>query len=117
MSGNIVSGAILLLSYVGALTLFIVVAVNVYRAFFSPLTKIPGPWMTRVTTALEANALKEHRRSAWLKDLFDERPGAVAVRTGPHSVSFNHPDAVKVIYGASPPSPMSISFPHKIDPS
>lgn len=71
----------------------------IYRLFFSPLSKIPGPWQTRISTVPEANALKENRRAQWVTDLFDKYPDAVAVRTGPSSVSFNHPDAVKEIYG------------------
>ena len=70
-----------------------------YRLFLSPLSKIPGPWSTRTTSIPEANALKENRRAQWVTDLFNENPDAVAVRTGPSSVSFNHPDAVKEIYG------------------
>lgn len=74
-------------------------ATVIYRLFFSPLSKIPGPWITRVSSVLEANALKNNRRTAWVNELFSQYPGTVAVRTGPNSVSFNHPDAVKAIYG------------------
>lgn len=70
-----------------------------YRLFVSPLSRIPGPWITRISSVLEANALKEKRRAQWATDLFALYPGSVAVRTGPNSVSFNHPDAVKAIYG------------------
>jgi benzoate 4-monooxygenase len=73
----------------------------IYRLFFSPLSKIPGPWQTRISSLLEVNALKEQRRTRWVSELFEQNPGAVAVRTGPSSVSFNHPDAVKAIYGRS----------------
>lgn len=70
-----------------------------YRLFFSPLTKIPGPFWTRISTIPETNALKAQRRTQWVSDLFAQNPGSVAVRTGPKSVSFNHPGAVKAIYG------------------
>ena len=70
-----------------------------YRLFISPMSKLPGPWMTRISTIPEVNALKEQRRTRWVNDLFEQNPGAVAVRTGPKAVSFNHPDAVKIIYG------------------
>lgn len=76
-----------------------VVCTVTYRLFFSPMSKIPGPWLTNLTGMLEANALKEQRRTKWVADLFVENPGAVAIRTGPNAVSFNHPDAIKVIYG------------------
>lgn len=71
----------------------------IYRLFFSPLSKLPGPWLTRISAIPEANALKEQRRTKWVNELFAQNPGAVAVRTGPSAVSFNHPDAVKAIYG------------------
>jgi cytochrome P450 len=71
----------------------------IHRLFFSPLSKIPGPWLTRISTIPEANALKENRRAQWITDLFAQNPDAIAIRTSPNSVSFNHPDAVKEIYG------------------
>jgi hypothetical protein len=70
-----------------------------HRLFFSPLSKIPGPWITRISGVLEANALKDKRRAQWATELFALYPGSVAIRTGPNSVSFNHPEAVKAIYG------------------
>jgi benzoate 4-monooxygenase len=76
--------------------------VVIYRLFFSPLSRIPGPWQTRISSLLEVNALKEQCRTRWVSELFAQNPGAVAVRTGPSSVSFNHPDAVKAIYGVYP---------------
>ncbi|KEF61056.1 uncharacterized protein A1O9_02621 [Exophiala aquamarina CBS 119918] len=74
-------------------------ALLTYRLFFSPLSKIPGPWVTRISNVLEANALKDKRRAQWATELFALYPGSAAVRTGPNSVSFNHPEAVKAIYG------------------
>ncbi|KAI1623344.1 cytochrome P450 monooxygenase [Exophiala viscosa] len=74
-------------------------ALLIYRLLFSPLSKIPGPWITRISAVPEANALKDKRRTEWVGQLFAQNPGTVAVRTGPNSVSFNHPDAVKAIYG------------------
>lgn len=70
-----------------------------YRLLFSPLSGIPGPWLTRISSIPEANALKENKRAQWITNLFYQYPHAVAIRTGPNSVSFNHPDAVKEIYG------------------
>lgn len=72
---------------------------TIYRLWFSPLSKLPGPWLTRISTIPETNALKENRRAQWVTDLFKHYPGAVAVRTGPASVSFNDAEAVKAIYG------------------
>jgi hypothetical protein len=71
----------------------------IYRLFFSPLSRIPGPWLTRISSIPEANALKQNRRAQWITDLFEQDPNVIAIRTGLNSVSFNHPDAVKEIYG------------------
>ncbi|OCT54200.1 benzoate 4-monooxygenase [Cladophialophora carrionii] len=71
----------------------------IYRLFFSPMSKIPGPWITRISDVPEANALKDKRRAEWANELFAQYPDSVAVRTRPNAVSFNHPDAVKAIYG------------------
>ena len=71
----------------------------IYRLFLSPLSKIPGHWLTRISSIPEANALKQNRRAQWITDLFEQSPDTIAIRTGPNSVSFNHPDAVKEIYG------------------
>ena len=73
--------------------------VLIYRLFFSPLSKIPGPWITRISSVLEANALKDKRRAEWATSLFAQYPDAVAIRTRPNAVSFNQPEAVKAIYG------------------
>lgn len=73
--------------------------VVIYRLLFSPLAKIPGPWLTRISSVPEVQALKRQQRTQWVNNLFAQHPGAVAVRTGPNSVSFNHPDAIKAIYG------------------
>lgn len=70
-----------------------------YRLFFSPLSRLPGPWLSKISTIPETNALKQQRRARWVTELFGQHPGAVAVRTGPASVSFNSPEAVKAIYG------------------
>ncbi|KAK1824517.1 hypothetical protein LTR12_001109 [Friedmanniomyces endolithicus] len=80
-------------------TLAYFLCLTIYRLFFSPLAKLPGPWLTKISSIPEANALKQARRAAWVVELFEQNPGAVAVRTGPSSVSFNDPEAIKAIYG------------------
>ncbi|KIW94861.1 uncharacterized protein Z519_04839 [Cladophialophora bantiana CBS 173.52] len=83
--------ALLLVAYYPALL--------IYRLFFSPMSKIAGPWITRISDIPEATALKDKRRAEWASELFAQYPDSVAVRTRPNAVSFNHPDAVKAIYG------------------
>lgn len=70
-----------------------------YQLYFSPLSRLPGPWLTKISTTPEANALKAQRRARWVTELFEQNPDAVAIRTGPNSVSFNSPEAIKSIYG------------------
>ena len=88
-----------LLSFLVLLGCAYAIGILVYRLFFSPLAKIPGPWLTRISSLPEVDALKHNRRAAWVTQLFEENPGAVAIRTGPNAVSFNSPEAVKAIYG------------------
>ena len=89
----------LLLGVVLVGVIFYSLSLLIYRLFFSPLSRIPGPWLTRISTIPEANALKQNRRARWITELFEQNPDAIAIRTSPNSVSFNHPDAVKEIYG------------------
>ncbi|KAF2736252.1 cytochrome P450 monooxygenase [Polyplosphaeria fusca] len=95
---HIHSPASLLVLAIGASVVYLL-GITIYRFFFSPLAKIPGPLLTRISNVPEANALKHNQRAAWVTSLFAQNPDAVAIRTGPNSVSFNHPDAVKAIYG------------------
>jgi len=83
---------------------------TIYRLFFSPLAKLPRPWLTKISSIPEANALKQARRAAWVVELFEQNPGAVAVRTGPSSVSFNDPEAIKAIYGVPSRTPIDRSL-------
>ncbi|KAK5715293.1 hypothetical protein LTR17_016809 [Elasticomyces elasticus] len=91
------AGSLVILSFLAAIAYTL--GLSIYRLFFSPLAKLPGPWLTKISSIPEANALKQARRAAWVTELFQQYPGAVAVRTGPLSVSFNDPEAVKAIYG------------------
>lgn len=91
---------------IGLVPVFLLIAVVawqlgilIYRLFLSPLSRLPGPWLTKISSVPEANALKAQKRARWVTELFEKHPGAVAIRTGPNSVSFNSPEAVKAIYG------------------
>lgn len=90
---------ILLLEVIICAAILYQLLIVIYRFRFSPLSKLPGPWTTRISSIPEANALKEQRRTSWVNSLFEQNPGAIAIRTGPKAVSFNHPDAIKAIYG------------------
>lgn len=81
------------------LTIIYLLTILGHRLFFCPLAKLPGPWLTCISTFPEANALRKQQRTEWVNTLFEQNPGAIAVRTGPNAVSFNHPDAIRTIYG------------------
>ncbi|KAH6668121.1 isotrichodermin C-15 hydroxylase [Plectosphaerella plurivora] len=69
----------------------------VYRIFFHPLAKYPGPLLAKVTDAYQLyHAWKGDRHLDFWR--MHEKYGRV-VRFGPNSVSFNSNTALKEIYG------------------
>lgn len=74
-----------------------VFAVIVYRLYFHPLAKYPGPFLAKITDAYQLyHAWKGDRHLEFWRQ--HERYGRV-VRFGPNSVSFNTNTALKEIYG------------------
>lgn len=74
-----------------------IVALVVYRLYFHPLAKYPGPFLARITDAYQLyHAWKGDRHLEFWRQ--HERYGRV-VRFGPNSVSFNSNTALKEIYG------------------
>lgn len=72
-------------------------ALVVYRVFFHPLAKYPGPFLAKISDAyLLYHAWKGDRHLEFWR--MHERYGKV-VRFGPNSVSFNSSTALKDIYG------------------
>ncbi|KAG6009314.1 hypothetical protein E4U43_000013, partial [Claviceps pusilla] len=72
-------------------------ALVVYRLFFHPLAKYPGPFLARITDSHQLyHAYKGDRHLEFWR--MHERYGPV-VRFGPNSVSFNSSRALKDIYG------------------
>lgn len=75
-----------------------VFAVVVYRVYFHPLAKYPGPFLAKITDLYQTyHALKGDRHLEFWRG--HEKYGSI-VRFGPNSVSFNTATALKSIYGA-----------------
>ena len=69
----------------------------VYRIFFHPLAKYPGPLLAKVTDAYQLyHAYKGDRHLEFWR--MHQRYGKI-VRFGPNSLSFNSNQALKEIYG------------------
>ena len=69
----------------------------VYRIFYNPLNKIPGPYMAKVTKfAMSARNLKFDACKQLLK--LHERHGQY-VRIGPNDLSVTDPEAVQTVLG------------------
>ncbi|KAI0129094.1 cytochrome P450-like protein [Xylariales sp. AK1849] len=69
----------------------------IYRLYFHPLSKYPGPFLAKITDAYQLyHAWKGDRHLEFWRT--HERYGRI-VRFGPNSVSFNSNTALKEIYG------------------
>ncbi|KAK9781653.1 hypothetical protein SCAR479_01524 [Seiridium cardinale] len=85
-----------LLGLVGLSTTYILGLV-IYRLYFHPLSKYPGPFLAKITDAYQLyHAWKGDRHLEFWRQ--HELYGRV-VRFGPNSVSFNSNTALKDIYG------------------
>lgn len=68
-----------------------------YRLFFAPLSKVPGPWITALTSLYVIYHEFKGDRTVVI-DRLHAKYGPV-VRVSPTEVSFNSPDALREIYG------------------
>ncbi|KAL7619359.1 hypothetical protein AAE478_009896 [Parahypoxylon ruwenzoriense] len=86
-----------LVSGVSALVLVYIIGLVVYRLFFHPLAKYPGPLIAKITDAYQLyHAWKGDRHLEFWR--MHQRYGRI-VRFGPNSVSFDSNGALKDIYG------------------
>ncbi|KAI0205898.1 isotrichodermin C-15 hydroxylase [Astrocystis sublimbata] len=86
-----------LLPVVAGLVLIYIVGLVVYRVFFHPLAKYPGPLLAKITDAYQLyHAWRGDRHLEFWR--MHERYGKI-VRFGPNSLSFNSNSALKDIYG------------------
>lgn len=81
----------------GATALGLVVALFIYRLFFAPLAKVPGPWITALTSLYVMYHEFKGDRTVVLDGLHASY-GPV-VRVSPTEVSFNSAESLKEIYG------------------
>lgn len=81
----------------GAAGLFYTVGLVIYRVFFHPLAKYPGPLIAKITDAYQLyHAYKGDRHLEFWR--LHQKYGKV-VRFGPNSLVFNSNKALKEIYG------------------
>ncbi|KKY13772.1 putative cytochrome p450 [Diplodia seriata] len=80
-----------------ALVLAYVISTVIYRIFFHPLHKIPGPFFAKFT---ELWRTRKYFSGTWHQDILDlHRQYGPVVRLAPNEVSFVDKDALMTIYG------------------
>ncbi|KAI1803057.1 cytochrome P450 [Daldinia bambusicola] len=93
----VVSNLLYAASLTASLAFIYGIALVIYRIFFHPLAKYPGPFIAKITDAYQLyHAWKGDRHLEFWR--LHEKYGKV-VRFGPNSVSFNSNTALKDIYG------------------
>ena len=72
----------------------------IYRLYFHPLAKFPGPFLGKITSLYTDFTILRFRRS---KDVHVQfaKYGPI-VRVGPNELAFNDAHSIKEIYGQSP---------------
>jgi cytochrome P450 len=69
----------------------------VYRLFFHPLSKYPGPWIAKITPWYDVYYAYKGDKHLLFHQLHEQYGDFV--RYGPNTLSINHPAALKAIYG------------------
>ncbi|KAJ5817055.1 hypothetical protein N7447_009288 [Penicillium robsamsonii] len=72
-------------------------AMGLYRGFFHPLRRIPGPFLARFSNLYHSSLLGNSDNYRVMYNLHKEH-GPI-VRTGPSNLSLNSPEAVQLLYG------------------
>ncbi len=85
-----------LLTLLATLTFLPVLILVIYRLFFHPLARIPGPRLAAVSNIWHARQVRDGRARELGKSLH-QRYGPV-VRVGPNEVWFNSAEAFREIY-------------------
>lgn len=92
-------------SYIVVLAIFLPifpVSLVIYRLFFHPLAKVPGPRLAAVTSLWYASQVSKSRMFLQSRELHDKY--GPAVRIGPNEVQFDSREAFQAIYGMALPS-------------
>lgn len=80
-----------------ALFLAYIISTIIYRIFFHPLHKIPGPFVAKFT---ELWRTRKYFGGNWHQDILDlHRQYGPVVRLSPSEVSFVDKDALVAVYG------------------
>ncbi|KAL7957942.1 cytochrome P450 [Trichoderma compactum] len=74
-------------------------SVFVYRAFFHPLQKVPGPFWARVSRFYAMGKMIQSRKGYQDIQKLHQKYGDI-VRVGPRELSINRPSAIRSLYGA-----------------
>ncbi|KAL6854541.1 cytochrome P450 [Trichoderma novae-zelandiae] len=77
----------------------VVVSILVYRAFFHPLRKFPGPFLARFSRLYAMSKMVQSRKGYEDVQKLHLEYGDI-VRVGPRELSINRPSAIRAIYGA-----------------
>lgn len=72
-------------------------AYSLYVSNATPLRKIPGPFLARITKLWIVNITRQHRRH--VHDISLHQHYGPVVRIAPKEVLFASPNAVRMIYG------------------
>ncbi|KAJ5421525.1 Cytochrome P450 [Penicillium cf. griseofulvum] len=72
-------------------------AMGLYRGFFHPLRRIPGPFLARFSNLYHSSLLGNSDNYRVIYNMHKEH-GPI-VRTGPSNLSLNAPEAVQLLYG------------------
>jgi hypothetical protein len=83
-------------SFLGALT----VSIALYRLFFHPLRKYPGPFLARLSKLWLASVCRDGETLRVVRELH-KKYGDI-VRIGPNELSFANADAIPIIYSPRP---------------
>lgn len=88
-----------LLILLAAYLLLYPISLSIYRLYFHPLAKVPGPRLAAITSLWYACQIKKSQLLLQSRELHDKY--GPAVRIGPNEVQFDSKEAFQAIYGLS----------------
>lgn len=88
-----------LLILLAAYLLLYHISLSIYRLYFHPLAKVPGPRLAAITSLWYAYQIKKSQLLLQSRE-FHAKYGP-AVRIGPNEVQFDSKEAFQAIYGLS----------------
>lgn len=94
-TSSVSSASLILSSYLAALF----TSMTVYRVFFHPLRKFPGPFIAKITR-LYMPFTNRHGRMHHIQNAHFQTYHSDIIRVGPNELFICRPDAVQLIHGA-----------------